>query len=198
MTDITNEKIFQDGVAIPAIKRPMVTICLGKFSDLSHLPGVIWNSNGQVVISTLDFPEGHVFPQDSTAFVRLGGIGFKAKTNGFYDIEAFDTDSFDESLGHVFSLSDLPTNVFNELRPLLDVSSNHTMRIAGVHSGFYAIFITKQMVGSLGYIMCHSLGDPIGKLTKLHPEDIFVVENFETYEGYKMSKKEFNKYYYFE
>lgn len=198
MTDITNEKLFEMGVLIPAVKRPLATIDLGKVSALSNLPGVIWNTNGKVVISTKEFPEGHVFQQDLNAFVRFGGVGFKVKTNGFYDIEAFDTQKIKASLGTPYELSTLPANTLADLKPLLDVASDVTHYICGALHGFSAIIVTNQMVGSLGYIMCHCSGDPDTKLTKLHCRDVFLVEDADAKKGFKMSMEEFKKYYYFE
>lgn len=198
MTDITNEKLFEMGVLIPAVKLPLATIDLGKVSALSNLPGVIWNANGMVVISTKEFPEGHVFQQDLNAFVRFGGVGFKVKTNGFYDIEAFDTQKIKASLGTPYELSTLPANILTDLKPLIDVASDVTHYICGSLHGFSAIIVTNQMVGSLGYIMCHCSGDPDTKLTKLHYKDVFLVEDAEAKKGFKISMEEFKKYYYFE
>ena len=92
----------------------------------------------------------------------------------------------------------MPANTLADLKPLLDVASDVTHYICGVLHGFSAIIVTKQMVGSLGYIMCHCSGDTDAKLTKLHHQDIFLVEDAEAKKGFKMSMDEFKKYYYFE
>lgn len=45
MTDTANKKIFENGTLIPVIRRPMITIDLGKVSYLSPLSNIIWYSS---------------------------------------------------------------------------------------------------------------------------------------------------------
>lgn len=200
MTDTANKKLFEKGTLIPVIRRPMITIDLGKVSYLSPLSNIIWySSHGNVIISTPNSTDGHLFKQNLNAFVKFGGLNFsQVKTNGFYDIQVAELQSVKKHFGNFFDISSLPSDIVSELTPLFNVSLSVKPYFSDVTNGFYVIMVTKQMFPYEKYITCHCSGDNSDRLTRLYPDDIFLVEDVENYTGRKITIEEFNNYYYFE
>lgn len=184
-----NERILKEGTIIGATKLPVITIGIGTVSELKDLDGIIWHRDGKVVIATKEAPEGCTYDQDRTAVVRV--IGGKVKMNGLYDIYAPNSDKIEKILSNPFELDSLPSDQFGELKPVLDVASEVRPSIAPAEEGRKVIVITDEMVGEQGYIDCHCPWDPDDVLTKLYVGDIFLVEDAETYKGYRIGKEEF-------
>ena len=64
-----NEKIINAGTIVSATKLPVITIGIGKVSELKDLPGTIWHEDGKVVIATKEAPDGCTYEQDRVVVV---------------------------------------------------------------------------------------------------------------------------------
>lgn len=184
-----NERILKEGTIVGATKLPVITIGIGLVSELNDLDGTIWHRDGKVVIATKEAPEGCIYEQERTVVVRI--IGGKVKMNGLYDIYAPSTSKIEKLLSNPFDLKSLPSDQLDELQPILNVASEVRPSIAPAEYGRKAIVVTDEMVGEQGYINCHCPWDPDDVLTKLYVGDIFLVEDEDTYKGYRIGKEEF-------
>jgi len=185
-----NERILKEGTIVGATKLPVITIGLGRVSELKELDGTIWrDDNGKVVIATKEAPNGCLYDQDRTAVVRV--IGGKVKMNGLYDIYAPDNSKIEKLLSNPFCPRLLPPDQLAELDPILMVASELRPSIAPAEPGRRVIVITDKMVGEQGYIDCHCPWDPDDVLTHLYVGDIFLVQDEETCKGYRIGKEEF-------
>lgn len=185
-----NERILKEGTIIGATKLPVITIGLGRVSELKELDGTIWHDdNEQVVIATKEAPKGCLYDQDRTVVVRV--IDGKVKMNGLYDIYAPDNSKIEKLLSNPFCPRSLPSDQLDELDPILKVASEFRPSIAPAEPGRRVIVITDKMVGEQGYIDCHCPWDPDDVLTHLYIGDIFLVEDEETCKGYRIGKEEF-------
>ena len=200
MTDTANKELLEKGTLIPVVRRPMITIDLGKVSELSPLSKVIWYSSyGNVIISTPNSTGGHLFKQNLNAFIKFGGLNFsRVKINGFYDIQAANRQSVEKHLGNFFDISSLPSDIVSELTPLFNVSLSVKPYLSNAMNGFHVIIANQQMFPYRKYINCHCSCDNDDRLTRLYPDDIFLVEDVENCTGYKITMEEFKNYYYFE
>ena len=185
-----NEKIINDGSIVSATKLPVITIGIGRVSELKDLPGTIWHEDGKVVIATKEAPDGCTYEQDRVVVVRV--IGDKVKMNGLFDIYAPNNNKIEKLLSNPINLSEhLSHELMNELQPVLAVASEVRPSLAPAETGRKVIVITKEMVGDADYIECHCPWDPDDVLTKLYVGDIFLVEDESTYKGYRIGKEEF-------
>ncbi len=190
MAKNVNERILKEGTIVGATKLPVITIGLGRVSELKNLDGTIWrDGNGQVVIATKEAPTGCLYDQDRTVVVRV--IGGKVKMNGLYDIYAPDPSKIEKLLSKPFCPRSLPFDQLYELDPILRVASELRPSIAPAEYGRRVIVITDKMVGEQGYIDCHCPWDPDDVLTHLYVGDIFLVEDEKTCKGYRIGKEEF-------
>lgn len=190
MAKNVNERIMSEGTIVEATKLPVITIGLGRVSELKDLEGTIWHDdNGAVVIATKEAPDGCTYEQTRTVVVRV--IGDKVKINGLYDIYAPDEKKIERLLSNPFELASLPNEQLAELQPVLEVASEVRPSLAPAEYGRKVIIITNDMVGEQGYTYCHCPWDPEDKLTQMYPGDIFLVEDVETCKGYRIGKEEF-------
>ena len=189
MANNVNARILNEGTIVGATKLPVITIGIGKVSELKDLDGTIWHHNGNVVITTKEAPDGCTYEQDRTVVVRV--IGGKVKMNGLYDIYAPNASKIEKLLGNPFDLATLPSDQLNELKPILAIAAEVRPSIAPAEYGRKVIIITDEMVGEQGYVDCHCPWDPEDVLTKLYTGDIFLVEDEETCKGYRIGKEEF-------
>lgn len=189
MTNV-NERIIKEGTILRATKLPVITIGIGQVSKLRELPGTIWRNNeDKVVIATKEAPEGCVYEQERTAVVRV--IGGKVKMNGLYDIYAPNINKIDKLLSNRFELQALAADLLKELKPILNVASEVCPSLAPAEYGRKVIVITEKMVGKHGYIDCHCPWDPDDVLTHLYVGDVFLVEDEENCQGYRIGREEF-------
>lgn len=185
-----NERILKEGTIVGATKLPVITIGLGRVSELKELDGTIWHDdNGQVVIATKEAPKGCLYDQNRTVVVRV--IGGKVKMNGLYDIYAPNNSKIEKLLSNPFCPHSLPSDQLDELYPILRVAAELRPSIAPAEPGRRVIVITDKMVGEQGYIDCHCPWDPDDVLTHLYVGDVFLVEDEETCKGYRIGKEEF-------
>lgn len=184
-----NERILKEGTIVEATKLPVITIGIGPVAKLKDLEGTIWHHDGNVVIATKEAPEGCTYEQERTVVVRV--IGDKVKMNGLYDIYAPNSSKIEKLLSNPFELKSLPSDQLDELQPILNIASVVRPSIAPAEYGRKVIVITDEMVGKHGYIDCHCPWDPDNVLTKLYVGDIFLVEDEETCNGYRIGKEEF-------
>ena len=189
-----NEKIIKTGTIVSATKLPVITIGIGRVSELKDLPDTIWHEDGKVVIATKEAPEGCTYEQDRIVVVRV--IGDKVKMNGLFDIYAPNSNKIEKLLSNPIELSEyLKPELMTELQPVLAVASEVRPSLAPAETGRKVIIITKEMVGERGYTECHCPWDPDDVLTKLFVGDIFLVEDKKTYTGYRIGKEEFEGTY---
>lgn len=186
-----NESIFKKGRILNATKLPVITIGIGPVYKLKDLDGIIWHDNGKVVIKTKEAPIGCMYEQERTAVVRF--IDGKVKMNGLYDIYAPKVNKIEKLLSNPFQLNSLSKKQLEQLKPVLDASSEIRPSIAPEEQGRKVIVVTDEMVVKQGYINCHCPWDADDVMTKLFVGDIFLVEDEETFQGYRIGKQEFEE-----
>ena len=190
MANDMNARIINNGTIVSATKLPVITIGLGPVSKLRDVKGVIWHdNNGNVVIKTKEAPNGCLYDQDRTVVVRV--IGNKVKMNGMYDIYAPDQSKTERLLSNPISLDSLTLEQRVALAPVMWAGSDIRISLAPAEPGRRVIIITKNMLDGDKYIECHCPWDPDDVLTKLYEGDIFLVEDANTYKGYRIGHDEF-------
>ncbi len=184
---MTNAKIFENGVVAEATKLSVVTIGIGKVSNLKEVPGTIFHKNGKVVIVTKEQPEGCIYDQDRTVVVRV--IGGKVIINGLYDIYAPAESKIEKLLSNPISLHTLTKEQLEELNPILEAGSDIRPSIAPAEPGRKVIVITQDMIDA-GVTECYNEWEP-ETATKLYPGDVFLVTDPKLMTGYRIGREEF-------
>jgi len=190
MANRINKRIFEMGTIVKATKLPVITIGLGKVKNLTNLKNVIWEENGNKIVVTKEAPDGCLYDQDRDLVVRV--IGGTVLMDGMYDLYAPAPNKIEKLLGNPIVLEDyLMAEHLDQLQPILDVASVVRPSLAPAEPGRNVIIITDEMLNGEDYIQCHCPWDPEDTLTKLYAGDIFLVEDAETYTGYRIGKDEF-------
>lgn len=196
-----NERIFQNGIIRTATKFPVLKIGLGLVGDLQDLTIthkgkerliIRHNADNQVVIHTPEDPDGGLYFQNLTAVVRV--IGGHVLSYGLYDISVHSQDEIEKLLSNPITLEapHVTPKLLAELQPLLNIASNVRPSLDPAEYDRKVILITDDMVGKEGFIECVCTGDEeSGKTTRLFPSDVFVIENFENFQGYRITAFEF-------
>lgn len=182
-----NAKIFEKGNIVTATKLSVLTIGIGKVSDLKEVPGTIRHENDKVVIVTKEQPEGCVYDQDRTVVVRV--IGGKVLMDGLYDIYAPAVNKVEKLLSNPVSLDTLTKEQLEELNPILEAGSDIRPSMAPAESGRRVIVITDEMIAA-GITECYNEWEP-ETATKLCSGDVFVVTDESQMTGYRIGKEEF-------
>ncbi len=188
-----NAKIFEKGNIVTATKLSVLTIGIGKVSDLKEVPGTIRHENGKVVIVTKEQPDGCVYDQDRTVVVRV--IGGKVLMDGFYDIYAPGSEKVEKLLRNEIPL-DILRNTgmiteenYKDLLPILKAGSDIKPAMAPAEVGRKVIVITDEMITE-GITECYNEWEP-ETATKLCSGDVFVVTDENQMTGYRIGKDEF-------
>ena len=186
--NIMNKKIFEKGNIVSATKLPVVTIGIGKVSDLKELDGVFWKDDDcNVIIATKENPAGCLYDQQRNVVVRV--IGDCVKMNGLYDIYAPAPNKIEKLLSNPIELDkQLTKQQLEELDEVLSVASDVKPSLAPAEPGRKVIVITPEVLDGKEFIKCMCSW---GEETELYEGDIFLVEDAENFQGYRIGKEEF-------
>lgn len=196
-----NQPIFERGTIVPCTKMSVLTIGLGLGRDICDLIierdgedeedyKVFQHIPGHILVATKEHPEGDSYADNLTVVVRV--LDGRVLINGQYDLYCPGEDKIGKLLSNPVNLDQLLSKEqLDELEPLFLVASDIRPSLAPEDPCRMVICITDDMVGEAGTIKCQCPWDPDNVLTDLYPGDFFLVQDPETFKGYRIGKEEF-------
>ena len=178
---------------------------LGPVGKLIPLDAVVKVSdNGLVSIRTRDsYPEFQVVPQTKVAVVRVIGETKVLNAKGLYDFLFYNSEIASQRLNNNAEY-DWPSDQAEKLKPiLLESASEIQTHVEPEKSGYYVVTVTTSVMAALmpdgrdkkGYYILVQDESVLTQVSKLYLGDCFVVTDLVQASGFRMSVKEFGKYY---
>lgn len=191
MTNNANAWLFEKGKIVSATKLPVITIGLGEVSKLKELNGIIWkdDNDGNVRIRTKEDPSGAKYDPSWQAVVRL--FGDKIVIDGEYDLYAVPPEKATKLLGNTFDIDSLDNWTLSQLVPLLNAASEIRASMSPEEIGRKVILVTEEMLEGCDCKYCNCSWNTDGALTPMGLCDVFVVEDEDKMQGYRIGMEEF-------
>ena len=178
---------------------------LGPVGKLKPLDGIVKVSdNGFVSIRTRDsYPEFQVVPQTKVAVVRVIGETKVLNAKGLYDFLFYNSEIAFQRLNNNAEYN-WPSDQAEKLKPiLLESASEIQTHVEPEKSGYYVVTVTTSVMAALmpdgrdkkGYYILVQDESVLTQVSKLYLGDCFVVTDLVQASGFRMSVKEFRKYY---